>query len=1080
MLRALFVLAALWVAGCSTQVEPTQESEQQAAGLAPAAPQPLGRLKEDVSRLNARLLAPGPQRPEVLERTLAERAEALGALVAVDARAALELALPEQALSGLASRDAKAAAHLERRGEWEGELEVVVVDSPEMTELRTDYNVLLDGVRHEVFFARAVPQELRELRSGQVLRVRGLKVGRRLAVEEARMEARTSALATTAAVCQSTGVQRSIVILVNQPSVPQPQLTVQQVRDLFFSTSQRSLTGYWNEVSDGRTSTTGDVVGWYTLSRDYSCSEYWQMRDEVIQLADADVDFTQYDRIFIAHPAPPAGCDYGGRGTLACGTVQTQDGAVTASTSWLRAEYLRTVNQGVELTSHEGGHNLSLHHASSRDFGAEALGPENAYGTVSEYGDNFSSMGYWNMGHYAAPHKVQIGWLEPSQVAQVDSTDGTFTLTPYAASGGLKALRVRRGYYGQGWLWLEYRQPVGNYDTALSSQVFGGALIHYEGAYPSSYTYVLDFTPETASWYDPALLPGTAGTTWVDPYSNLRLTVQSATPTGLTVSVQYEQVPCVTGTPEVHVYSLQEYAAPGWDAEFDVEVKNTDTLGCPVTAFYPSAVFPEGWTPYSEVPERLVIEPGRSVYMTLGATVPEDTTPGFYTVQASVRRDGVTAQASDSVEVIPPCVSAPPVVSLSPGNVLVDPGTTAAFTVTIANQDPVACGWTYFALASALPQGWATSYPQQQGIWLGPGETGTLTMNKSVPAGTTLGAYPVDVQVLRNNVVEGSATATATVECRPVAPVLSLSPASGTVEPGASVSYTVSLTNRDPSVCGASSFELTSALPSGWASGFSAPTLTVAPGQTVTATLAKTAPSTVKAGSFAVDAQARRNGVLEASAQATAVVPCTRMAPSVSFNPATATVQAGQGVVYGVTVRNNDSAGCVASGFSFAASVPSGWASSLTSGAQTLNPGASYTVNLTTTPPDTTVGGSYTVGLSANRTGLSGGSGSATAQVTELPLTVTLSASASSYKRGSSALLTATVKRGTTAVASASMKFNLTRPDGLPATTTLNTDAAGKVTWSYTTQVKGTHTVTATATSSPQTATSNAVTFSVN
>jgi len=160
--------------------------------------------------------------------------------------------------------------------------------------------------------------------------------------------------------------------------------------------------------------------------------------------------------------------------------------------------------------------------------------------------------------------------------------------------------------------------------------------------------------------------------------------------------------------------------------------------------------------------------------------------------------------------------------------------------------------------------------------------------------------------------------------------------------------------------------------------------------------------------------------------------------------------------------------------------VPSGWTSSLTSGAQPLNPGASFTVNLTTTPPETTAGGNYTVGLSANRTGLPSGSGSATAQVTELPLKVTLSASATSYKRGSVAPLTATVTRGTKVVASASVRFNLSRPDGLTSSATLTTDATGKATWSYTTQVRGTHTATATATSSTQTATSNTVSFSVN
>jgi M6 family metalloprotease-like protein len=1070
MRHALWVLAMLCVAGCRTQEEPSNGPEQhQASGLASGAAR--------VSQLNARLLAPGAARPEELERVLAERAKALESLVAVDARAALALALPEEALSRLTARHPKAAAHLERRGQWEGELEVVIVDSPELRELRTDHTVLVEGVRHAVRFSRGAPEGLR---SGAWVRLRGVKVGRHLAIEEAQEVARASALPEQA--CTSTGVQRSIAILVNQPGVPQPSLTTEQVREVFFSTTQRSLSGYWSEVSDGRTSTTGDVVGWYTLSRDYACGEYWLLRDEALQLADADVDFTQYDRIFIVHPAPPEGCDYGGRGTLSCGTVQTQDGAITASTSWLRAEYMWPLDSGVELTSHEGGHNLSLNHASSRDHGTEALGPTNSAGSRAEYGDSFSSMGFWNLGHYAAPHKAQLGWLAPGQVQLVDSTDGTFTLTPYSASGGLKALKVRRGFHGESWLWLEYRQPVGPYDSTLGAQVFGGALVHYEDGWTGSHTHLLDFTPETDSFADPAFLPGSAGATWTDPYTNLRLTVHAATPEGLTVSVQYEQVPCVPGTHEVRMDGLQEFSAPGWDAEFDVEVVNRDTLGCLVTSFYPSALVPPGWTLYTELPERLVIPPGHTGYFTLGATVPADATPGPYTFQTTVSRDDVAQQASASVEVLPPCEQTPPTVSLSPAAVSVEPGTTAAFNVTLSNHDSVACGWSYFELASALPQGWSTSYQEDQtGIWLAPGESGTVTVFKGVPGDATLGSYTVDVQVLRGSELVGSATATATIACNPLDPVLSLSPGSGTVEPGSSVSYTVTLTNRDPALCGASTFALSSPLPSGWAGSFSAQTLTVAPGQTVTATLTKTAPTTTKAGSFPVEARASRDGAVVASAQATAVVPCTRAAPSVGFLQTSATVEAGQSVTYDVTVKNTDTAGCAASGFWFSATAPSGWTSGLSpSAAEVLEPGASLTLRLTTTPPETTVAGLYTVSLSANRSGLSGGTASATTRVTEPPLKVVLSVPASSYRRGNLVPLTATVTRGTRAVASASVRFNLNRPDGRTASATLSTDATGRAVWSYDTQVRGTHTVTSTATSGTETVTSNTVSFSVN
>ena len=59
---------------------------------------------------------------------------------------------------------------------------------------------------------------------------------------------------------------------------------------------------------------------------------------------------------------------------------------------------------GVKLTSHEFGHNLTMNHARTRDFGADALGPLGSAGTLVEYGDLFSTMGSWNFGFYPAQH----------------------------------------------------------------------------------------------------------------------------------------------------------------------------------------------------------------------------------------------------------------------------------------------------------------------------------------------------------------------------------------------------------------------------------------------------------------------------------------------------------------------------------------------------------------------------------------------------------------------------------------------------------------------------------------------------
>src|SRR5262249_7030939 len=156
--------------------------------------------------------------------------------------------------------------------------------------------------------------------------------------------------------------------------------------------------------------------------------------------------------------------------------------------------------------AHEAGHGLTLSHAQSRGFAPEALGALGAAGTVTEYGDNFDPMGYYNLGHYGTQHKLQLGWLNSANVASVQSS-GTFTLAPLSLNMiGTQALKVQRGTGNNDWLWIEYHQPIGNYDSALSSQIFSGATIRYQDSQTGSgYSQILDFTPADGSWYSPAL-----------------------------------------------------------------------------------------------------------------------------------------------------------------------------------------------------------------------------------------------------------------------------------------------------------------------------------------------------------------------------------------------------------------------------------------------------------------------------------------------------------------------------------------------------------------------------------------------
>jgi hypothetical protein len=114
----------------------------------------------------------------------------------------------------------------------------------------------------------------------------------------------------------------------------------------------------------------------------------------------------------------------------------------------------------------------------------------------------------------------------------------------------------------------------------------------------------------------------------------------------------------------------------------------------------------------------------------------------------------------------------------------------------------------------------------------------------------------------------------------------------------------------------------------------------------------------------------------------------------------------------------------------------------------------------------------------ASHTGADPGTGGFAVDVTEPPLQATLAVPAGSYKRNSLVPLTATVTKGTRS-AQASVRFSVLRPDGLTETLTVATDASGKAAWSYTARVRGTHRVTATATSGTQTANAPTVSFSV-
>ncbi len=278
-----------------------------------------------------------------------------------------------------------------------------------------------------------------------------------------------------------------------------------------------------------------------------------------------------------------------------------------------------------------------------------------------------------SFGHYAAPHKVVLGWLT-SQALTV-TTSGSYTVQPLEVSGAsVQALKIRRGTDNANWLWLEYRQPAGLYDSKLAapfvyglapnqlfyldasvSHIYSGGLIHYQDTTTGGQTHLLDFTPQSLTgspsplvpddWLDPVLVGN-----WTDPYTGVSITTSNPTPSGLTVSVNYGPLPCVAAAPTVTISPTNPNAKRGQVVTYTVSIRNNDSASCVAKTFGLTSLLPVGWatTLPSQSP---LIAPASLGSVAMTKTVPATAALGTYAVDATASAGGLSGVGGASVRV---------------------------------------------------------------------------------------------------------------------------------------------------------------------------------------------------------------------------------------------------------------------------------------------------------------------------------------------------------------------------------------------------------------------------------------------
>lgn len=584
--------------------------------------------------------------------TIHQRAAALADLIAANPREAIQFAFSPEVVADLATKFPQAVSDLETQGTWQGQVERWVLDS---ADLKSSVDVVKLNVGQRAFELHFAGPEPKTLQSGDLIQVTGVQVGSKIAISEAntvpkplsvraslreqttsnsqRLSPLSTASTAGGGACTTTGAQNTAVLLVTWPGAPAlpSGVTAASLNDTFFASTGRSLNTNWQEGSFGQASATGRVYGPLTLANPYSCSTLTGAQTEALaQVAATGVDVTQYKRLFLVYPS--IGC-VAGFSTVGCSTATAPSGSFAASNSYIDANYA-SGDQGVGFATHEGGHGLGLQHAHTINAYPDVVGPMGTPGTTNELGDYFSPMGGTNVALYNAPENAEVlGWMTSPTNYQVVTSSGSYTLQPLEMNPpGLQALRVQRGTGNNAWLWIEYRQPIGDFDTQLYSQVFSGAFVHYEDASTEAGTNMLNYAPSAnLAMIYPSLA---AGQTWTDPYSNLSLSVVSATPSGLALNVNYGAVPCTHLNPTAAISPSNPTLYAGSSTAYTVTVTNNDSGGCSASTYNLSSSLPSGWPP-SFSASTLTVNPGQSGSATMTLTAPSGTPAGTYGVNAS-------------------------------------------------------------------------------------------------------------------------------------------------------------------------------------------------------------------------------------------------------------------------------------------------------------------------------------------------------------------------------------------------------------------------------------------------------------
>ncbi|MFX0061296.1 MAG: M6 family metalloprotease domain-containing protein [Candidatus Hermodarchaeota archaeon] len=275
------------------------------------------------------------------------------------------------------------------------------------------------------------------------------------------------------------GTKTSLVLLVGFSDIKGTN-SVSYYDDLIFSDNPGSVNHYYTTTSRGQLTVTGEVGGqkWYNTSQtlawygadatptdDDLNGEIYELVKDVVQLADADVDFSQYDTDSDGYVDSLA-IIHAGAGQESSGDpndiwshrwfiLQPANGIIVDGVR-VYGYTMQAEESPVGVFAHEFGH----------DFGGlpDLYDYDSSSDGIGKWG--MMAGGSWNGGgnrpaHFSAWSQIQLGWIIPTII----DTSGTYTLHSFNDTGEVYKIVINESPYE--YFLLSYRQEEGYYDSYL-------------------------------------------------------------------------------------------------------------------------------------------------------------------------------------------------------------------------------------------------------------------------------------------------------------------------------------------------------------------------------------------------------------------------------------------------------------------------------------------------------------------------------------------------------------------------------------------------------------------------------------